>query len=45
MTKVLRGCEAFTVVYLDDVLIYSANEQEHAKHVEMVLEAVATMSG
>jgi hypothetical protein len=39
MTKVLRGCEAFTVVYLDDVLIYSANEQEHAKHVEMVLEA------
>lgn len=32
--------DRFCVVYLDDVLIYSKNEQEHESHVRQVLEAL-----
>ena len=38
MVEILRGTEHFTVVYLDDILIYSRNLQEHREHVKEVLK-------
>ena len=39
----IDGClrpyiDDFAVCYLDDILIYSANEKEHEEHVRQVLE-------
>ena len=36
MTKVLQGNEAFAVVYMDDVMIFSKTEQDHLKHLDRV---------
>jgi hypothetical protein len=39
INRALRGLlDVICTVYLDDILIYSSDPQEHAKHVRMVLE-------
>ncbi len=40
MTKVLRNCADFSVVYIDDVQIFSNAEEEHVGHVKSVLHAL-----
>ena len=32
--------DIFVIVYLDNVLVYSTSEEEHIKHVKLVLEKI-----
>ena len=42
MNGVLRGgLDAFCMVYLDDILIFSRTAQEHAEHLRWVLQKLA----
>ena len=36
INKVLMGCGAFAMGYLDDIIIFSENEEDHLKHVEEI---------
>ncbi|GKC26652.1 Orf y [Tanacetum coccineum] len=38
MDKCFRGTESFIAVYIDDILVFSKNEKEHAKHLERMLK-------
>ena len=39
MTRILQPyLHKFVVVYLDDILIYSKTEEEHLKHIELILD-------
>ena len=38
MNIVLQGCEEFAMAYLDDVLIFSQNPEEHLRHIETIFE-------
>ena len=41
VSRVLVGCETFTAAYIDDILIFSKDEDEHAQHLRKVLECLA----
>ncbi|GJT64801.1 ORFIII-like polyprotein [Tanacetum coccineum] len=38
MDKCFKGTESFIVVYIDDILVFSKNEKDHAKHLERMLK-------
>ena len=35
---VLQGCRDFAMAYLDDIIIFSKNEEEHLKHIEIIFQ-------
>ena len=41
ISKVLRGCEPFTAAYIDDVLVFSQDRQQHEQHLGQVLQKLA----
>ena len=40
ISKVLVGCEAFTSAYIDNVLVFSDNEDEHKVYLRRVFECL-----
>ena len=38
ISMVLQGCSDFTMAYLDDIIIFSENEEEHLKHIEIIFQ-------
>ena len=41
ISRVLVGCEPFTAAYIDDVLVFSKDLDEHKSHLRAVLECLA----
>ena len=35
---VLQDCSNFAMAYLDDIIIFSQNEEEHLKHIEIIFK-------
>src|SRR4051812_20238814 len=40
MNSMLHKYDDFVVVFIDDILIFSKTEEEHARHLSMVLETL-----
>ena len=38
MNKLFFDCDSFCIVYMDDLLVFSASEEEHLKHLEIIFE-------
>ena len=39
ISMVLEGCSDFTMAYLDDIIIFSKNEEERLKHIEIIFRS------
>ena len=44
MSVALRGCEDFTVVYIDDILIFSETLEDHFQHLDRVFACLKSQS-
>ena len=42
MSNVLASCSDFSLVYMDDIIVFSRGFKEHLQHVEQVLTALAS---
>ncbi|GFX98966.1 hypothetical protein TNCV_4301411 [Trichonephila clavipes] len=40
MAELLQGCKKFALLYLDDVVIFSENWDDHISHIDKVLERI-----
>ena len=40
---VLQDCSTFAMMYLDDIIIFSKNEEEHLKHIEIIFQKLKTV--
>lgn len=40
MNNMLHEFDDFVVVFIDDILVFSKNEEEHEKHLRMVLQTL-----
>ena len=38
ISMVLQECSRFAMVYLDDIIVFSKNEAEHVKHIEIIFQ-------
>ena len=38
ISMVLQGCTDFSMAYLDDIIIFSKNEEEHPQHIEIIFQ-------
>jgi len=38
MNKVLRGCEKYAIPYVDDIIVFSKNLEDHLKHIQEVFD-------
>ena len=44
MSVALRGCEDFTVVYIDDILVFSCARKQHLLHLKKVFDSLQSQS-
>ena len=42
MVKVLSDCTDFSEVYIDDIIVFSANLSQHLTHLRAVLKALSS---
>ena len=38
INKVLKGLHKFAVIYLDDIIIFSKNEEKHLEHLRIIFK-------
>ena len=38
INKVLKGLNKFAATYLDDIIIFSKNEEEHLEHLRIIFQ-------
>ena len=44
ISKMLEGLSHFAIAYLDDIIIFSTNEEEHLQHLEIIFKRLCEAS-